>query len=73
MIVGCLENWFTPHEMSDENQKQLEEARVQGLVEEEDNNPPPESVKPCNVQKITHSLKLYKTCHSTNHLTLKCH
>jgi hypothetical protein len=37
------------------------EARVQALLEAEDNDPP-EKVRPCDLQKLINSLKLKKVC-----------
>jgi hypothetical protein len=38
--ADCLEHQFTPHVLCAENHKQHVEARVQGLIEAEDNSPP---------------------------------
>jgi hypothetical protein len=36
-----LEHQFTPHALCEENHKRYVEARVQALLEAEDNDPPP--------------------------------
>jgi hypothetical protein len=38
--ADCLENQFTPHDLCDENQERLVEARVQALLEAADSGPP---------------------------------
>jgi hypothetical protein len=38
-IAGCLEHRFTPHALCEENHKRRVEARVQALLEAEDNDP----------------------------------
>jgi hypothetical protein len=59
-IEECFENVFTPHELCDQHHKRWVEACVQALLQPEDNTPS-ERVKPCDVQKLIHSLKLRKT------------
>jgi hypothetical protein len=51
-IAGCLENHFTPHDLCDEHHERRVEACVQALLEAEDNTPPPDEVKPYDVQKL---------------------
>jgi len=51
--AGCLENRFTPHGLCDE----LHEELLQGEVKT-----PIERVRPCDVQKLIHTLKLRKAC-----------
>jgi hypothetical protein len=58
-IADCLEKQFTPHKLSEENHKRQVEARVQALLEAEDNDPP-KKVRPCDLQKLMNSLKLNK-------------
>jgi hypothetical protein len=60
-IADCLENQFTPHDLCDYNHERRVEARVQALFETVDNSPP-ESVRPCDLQKLINSLKLRKAC-----------
>jgi hypothetical protein len=60
-IADCLENQFTLHDLCDENHNRQVEARVQTLLEAEDNNSP-ERIRPCDLQKLVNSLKLRKTC-----------
>jgi hypothetical protein len=56
-----LENLFTPHDLCDENHERRVEARVQALLEAEDNDPP-QKIRPCDLMKIISSLKLRKAC-----------
>jgi hypothetical protein len=60
-IADCLENRFTLHYLCDENHKQWVEARVQTLLKAVNNNSP-ESVRPCDLQKLINPLKLRKDC-----------
>jgi hypothetical protein len=60
-IADCLGNQFTPHDLCDENHEWRMEARVQALREAVDRNHP-ERIRPCDVQKSIHSLKLRKAC-----------
>jgi hypothetical protein len=60
-IADCLENHFTPHDLSDENHERQVEARVQALLKADDSNPP-ERIRPCDLQKLLNSLKLKKAC-----------
>jgi hypothetical protein len=60
-IADCLENLFTPHDLCDENHERRVEARVQTLLEAEDNDPP-EKIRPCDLLKIITSLKPRKSC-----------
>jgi hypothetical protein len=60
-IADCLGKQFTPHKLCDENHERQVEARLQALLEAEDNDPP-EKVRPCDLQKLIHSLKLKKAC-----------
>jgi hypothetical protein len=39
-IADCLENQFTPHDLSEENHEQRVEARIQALLEAADSDPP---------------------------------
>jgi hypothetical protein len=58
-----LEKQFTTHGLCDENQKRLVEARVQALLETEDNNPPPpERIRPRDLQKLVNFVKIRKAC-----------
>jgi hypothetical protein len=56
-IADCLEIQFTPHGLCDDNHERRVEARVQALLETEDNNPP-QRIRPCDVQKLINSFKL---------------
>jgi hypothetical protein len=60
-IADCLETRFTPHELCDENHERRAEARVPALLEDVDNSPP-QRIRPCDLQKLIHSLKMRKTC-----------
>jgi hypothetical protein len=60
-IADCLENQFKPHDPCYENHKRQVKARVQTLLEAVDNNSP-ESIRPCDLQKLVNSLKLRKAC-----------
>jgi hypothetical protein len=40
-IADCIENHFTPHDLSDENNERRVEARVLALLEAAANAPPP--------------------------------
>jgi hypothetical protein len=42
-IADCFEKQFTPHKLCDENHERQVEARVQALIEAEDNDPPEET------------------------------
>jgi hypothetical protein len=44
-IPDCLETQFTPHELCDENHERRVEARVQAILEDVDNIPPPSEDK----------------------------
>jgi hypothetical protein len=59
-IADCLENQFTPHDLCDENHERRVEARVQALLEAEDNEgpPPPQKIQPCDLLKLIFSIKL---------------
>jgi hypothetical protein len=59
--ADCLENQFTHHDLRDENHERRVEARVQALLEAEDNKPP-EKIRPCDLLKLINSLKLRKFC-----------
>jgi hypothetical protein len=52
---------LTPHDMCDENHELRVEARVQALLEAEDNDPP-EKIRRCDLLKRMSSLKLRKAC-----------
>jgi hypothetical protein len=54
-IADCLENQFT--HQCDENRKRRVEARVQAVLEVEDDNPL-ENVRPCDIKKLINLLKL---------------
>jgi hypothetical protein len=60
-IADCLENLFTPHDFCDENHERWVEARVQALLEAEDNEAL-EKIRPCDLLKLISSLKLRKAC-----------
>jgi hypothetical protein len=50
--ADCLENQFTLHDLCNKNHKWWVEARVQALLEAVDYNiPPPERIRPCDLQK----------------------
>jgi hypothetical protein len=38
------------------------ESRVQALLKAVENSPPPERIRPCDLQKLINSLKLRKAC-----------
>jgi hypothetical protein len=61
VIVDCLENQFTPHDLCEENHELRLEARVQALLEAVDNNPL-ERIRPCDFQKLINSTNLKKGC-----------
>jgi hypothetical protein len=46
-ITDCLENQFTPHDLSEENHERRVEAKVQVLLEAADR------IRPCDLQIIT--------------------
>jgi hypothetical protein len=60
-IADSFEKQFTPHDLSDKNNEGRMEARVQALLETEDNNPP-ERILPCDLQKLIQSVKLKGVC-----------
>jgi hypothetical protein len=60
-IADCLENQFTPHDLSGDNNEWRVEARVQALLEAVDNNPP-ERIRLCDISKLINSLQLRKAC-----------
>jgi hypothetical protein len=60
-IADYLGNQFTPHDLCDENHEWRVETRVQALLEAVDNNTPGR-IRPCDLQKLIHSLKLKKAC-----------
>jgi hypothetical protein len=60
-IVGCLENQFTSHDLCGENHKRRVEARVQALLVSVNDNPLGK-VRPCDIQKLVHSMKLRNAC-----------
>jgi hypothetical protein len=47
-IADCLENQFTPHDLSEENDERWVEAQVHALFEAM-NESPPEKVRPCDI------------------------
>jgi hypothetical protein len=55
------ESQFTPHDVCVENHKRWVEARVQALLEAADDTLL-EKLRPCDMQKLIHSLKLRKAC-----------
>jgi hypothetical protein len=57
----CSKNQFTPHDPCDERHEQRVEAYVQAQLEAEDNTPT-QRVRPCDIQKLIHTLKLRKAC-----------
>jgi hypothetical protein len=69
-IADCLEKQFTSHKLCDENHERQVEARVQALLEAEDNDPP-EKVRPCDLRKLINSLKLNKAC-GINSIPTEC-
>jgi hypothetical protein len=66
MIVGCLKNKFTPHDLCGGNYEWREEDGAQALLKTVDNNPP-EGIRPCDIQKLINSLKLRKVCWMDGH------
>jgi hypothetical protein len=60
-IADIFENQFTHHDLCDENNEGLVEARVQILLEAVDNKPP-ERIKPCDLHTLSSCLKLRKSC-----------
>jgi hypothetical protein len=60
-IADYLEKLFTPDDLCDENHERRVEARVQALLEAEDNDPPVK-IRPFDLLKIITSLKLRKDC-----------
>jgi hypothetical protein len=58
-LADCLENLFTPHDLCDEEHERRVEARVQALLEAEDNDPP-KMIRPCDLMKLISFLKLRK-------------
>jgi hypothetical protein len=56
-IVDYFENQFTHHDLCDDHHERRVEARVQTLLEAV-NSKPPERIRPCDLQKLTSSLKL---------------
>jgi hypothetical protein len=60
-FADCLKKQFIPHKLCDENHERQVEARVQALLEADDNDPPAK-VRPCDLHKLIHSLKLNKAC-----------
>jgi hypothetical protein len=59
-IAACLENQFTRHDLCDENHEWRLEATVQSLLEAVVKFP--ERTGPCDLEKISNSLKLRKVC-----------
>jgi hypothetical protein len=51
-ITDCLEKQFTSHDLCDENRKRRVETVLQALLETVENNPP-ETIRPCDLQKIS--------------------
>jgi hypothetical protein len=60
VIVDCLENHSTSHGLCDENHDREVETAVQLLLAPVDGTPL-EKVRPCDIHKLAHSLKLRKT------------
>jgi hypothetical protein len=58
-IAAWLENQFRPHNLCDENHERRVEARIQALLEAEENDPTKE-MRPCDLLKLISSLKLRK-------------
>jgi hypothetical protein len=50
-VADCLENQFTPRDLCDKNHEWQVKARVQALLEAEDNDPL-ERIRPCDLQKL---------------------
>jgi hypothetical protein len=57
--VGCLENYFTAHDLRDKSHEWRIDVRVKDLLEATDKSPP-ESVGRCALQK-TRVLGVWKT------------
>jgi hypothetical protein len=55
-IADCLENKFTPHDLWYENRNRRLEARVQAMLDAEQDTPL-EIVRPCYIKKVIHLLK----------------
>jgi hypothetical protein len=61
MIVDCLENQITFHDLCDENHEWQVETRAQALLASVDNTPLGK-VRPCNTHKLANSMKLREAC-----------
>jgi hypothetical protein len=61
VIADCLENQFTSHDLCDGNHEGQVETTVQPLLKSVDGIPWGK-VGPCDIHKLTYSLKLRKAC-----------
>jgi hypothetical protein len=61
VIAECFENWFTSHDLCDENHERQVENTVQALLASVD-DAPFKVVRPCELHKLANSLKLRKAC-----------
>jgi hypothetical protein len=61
VIVDCLENHFTSHDLCDENLERQVEATVQALLASVEGTPL-RKVRPCDIHKFANSLKLRRAC-----------
>jgi hypothetical protein len=59
VIVDCLENQFTSHNLCSENHEQRVETRVQTVLASVDDTQLGK-VRPCDIHKLVNSLKLRK-------------
>jgi hypothetical protein len=59
VIVHCLENQYTSHDLCDKNHEGQGEIRVQALLASVDGTPLGK-VRPCNIHKLVNSLKVRK-------------
>jgi hypothetical protein len=61
VIVDCLDNKFTSHDLCDENHERQVETRVQALLASVDGTPL-EKIRSCDIHKLATSLKLREAC-----------
>jgi hypothetical protein len=61
VIVNCLENQFTSHDLCDENHEREVGTTVQALLASVDDTPFGK-VRPCDIHKLVKTLKLRKAC-----------
>jgi hypothetical protein len=59
--ADCLKIQFTAHDLCDKNHERWVEARVHVLLNTIDNSSP-QKIRPCDLKKLTNSLKLKKAC-----------